>query len=61
MSTDDELADVLPGEVNINKFEFIIALKEGSAPTWRRSLKQTYPSVIVGAQRRNSVVQVCSG
>ena len=59
MSSDDDLADVLPGEVNMNKFEFIISLKEGSAPTWKGSLKQIYPSVIVGAQRRNSVVQVC--
>ena len=54
----DDLGDILPGEVNNNKFEFIIPLREGSAPIWRRSLKQTYPSIIVGAQRRNSVVQV---
>ena len=56
--SNEDLADILPGEVNNNKFQFIIPLRDGSAPYWRKSLKQTYPSVIVGAQRRNSMVQV---
>ena len=58
MATNEELAEVLPGEVNNKRFEFVIPLKEGSAPLWRKSLKQTYPNIIVGAQRKNSVVDV---
>ena len=49
---------MLPGDMNNKRFECVIPLKEGSAATWRKSLKQTYPNVIVGAQRKNSTVDV---
>ena len=38
-------------------WKIIINLRDGSAPYWRKCLKQTYPEIIVGSQRRDSVVQ----
>ena len=52
------MAEIFPGEMNNKKFECVIPLKESSAAIWRKSLKQTYPNVIVGAQRKNSIVDV---
>ena len=37
--------------------KIIINLRDCSAPFWRKCLKQTYPEIIVGSQRRDSVVQ----
>ena len=38
--------------------KIIINLRDSSAPFWRKCLKQTYPEIIVGSQRRDSMVQV---
>ena len=58
VSTPEDMAEIFPGEMNNKKFECVIPLKESSAAIWRKSLKQTYPNVIVGAQRKNSIVDV---
>ena len=35
----------------------VIRLRNNSAYFWRKCLKQSYPDIIIGSQRRNSVIQ----
>ncbi len=39
-------------------FQMGIQVKPGSAPFWKKAIKLTYPTVIIGSQRRNSFMQV---
>ena len=57
-------ADVLPGEVNTKKFEFLIPLKEDSAKLWRMAITKTYKDIVTEprekcniAERRFSVIE----
>ena len=52
----DNVEEVLPGEVDVRKTQFIINLKKGSVPHWKRVIKSTYPTVIVGAQKRSNFI-----
>ena len=53
----EDVEEVLPGEVDVRKAQFVINLKKGSVPYWRRVIKSTYPTVIVGAQKKNNFIQ----
>ena len=52
----ENVEDVLPGEVDVRKAQFVINLQKGSVPYWRRVIKSTYPTVIVGAQKKNNFI-----
>lgn len=52
---DMKRADVLPGEVNTKKFEFVIPLKEGSAKLWRKAITKTYKDIVTEPREKLNI------
>ena len=57
----DKIEDIMPGEVNSSKVQMVMTLKHGSVPFWKRAVKQMYPTVIVGAQKKSNFIPGGSG
>ena len=55
------MEDIIPGEVDVKKALFVMQLKKGSVSHWRRVIKTTYPTVIIGAQKRDKFIPGASG
>ena len=51
----------MPGEVDSSKVQIVMSLKHGSAQFWKRAIKQMYPTVIVGAQKKSNFIPGGSG
>ena len=47
----DQVKDTLPGEIFVNNFQITIILEEKSASAWKKAIKQTYKTVIIGSQK----------
>ena len=57
----ENVEDIMPGEVDVKKALFVMQLKKGSVSHWRRVIKTTYPTVIIGAQKRDKFIPGASG
>ena len=57
----EAINEIMPGEVDPSKVQIIIKLKQGSVPFWKRVIKQMYPTVIIGAQKKSNFVGGGSG
>ena len=49
--------DVLPGEINTRKFEFLVPIREGSAMLWRTAITKTYKEVVAEPKERPPVIE----
>ena len=49
--------DVLPGEVNAKKFEFLIPLKEDSAKLWRMAITKTYKEIVTEPREKRNLTE----
>ena len=58
---DEDIADILPGEVNVSKVQMVMKLRQGSVPVWKKLIKLTYPTVIVGAQKKSNYIPEATG
>ena len=59
---DGEATDeIMPGKVDPSKVQIVINLRQGSVPFWKRVIKQMYPTVIIGAQKKSNFVAGGSG
>ena len=41
----------MPGEIFVKNFQFTIPIQAGSANSWKKAIKQSYPNVIIGSQK----------
>ena len=57
----ENIDDIIPGEVNLSKVQMVMSLRQGSVPAWKRIIKLTYPTVIVGAQKKNNYIAGATG
>ena len=57
----EDIDDIMPGEVNSSKVQIVMNLKHGSVQFWKRAIKQMYPTVIVGAQKKSNFIPGGSG
>ena len=57
----EDIADILPGEVNVSKVQMVMKLKQGAVPVWKKLIKLTYPTVIVGAQKKSNYIAGATG
>ena len=57
----EDIADILPGEVNVSKVQMVMKLRQGSVPVWKKLIKLTYPTVIVGAQKKSNYIPEATG
>ena len=57
----DDISDLLPSEPDVKKAMFVIKLKKGTVPFWRRVIKTVYPTVIIGAQKKVNFVPGAQG
>ena len=48
----ESIEDVMPGDVEVSKVQMVIKLKESSAMFWKRSIRQEYPTAIIGAVKK---------
>ena len=51
--------DVLPGEVNAKKFEFLIPLKEDSAKLWRMAITKGYKDIVTEPKEKCNIAERC--
>ena len=57
----DSLEEILPGELDVKKAMFVIKIKKGSVPFWRRVIRSVYPTVIIGAQKKINFIPGAQG
>ena len=57
----EKIDDVMPGEVNSSKVQIVMNLRQGSVPFWKKAVKQMYPTVIIGAQKKSNFIPGGSG
>ena len=57
----DSIEEIVPGEVDVKKAMFVIKLKKGSVPFWRRVIRSVYPTVIIGAQKKINFIPGAQG
>ena len=58
---DEDIFDILPGEVNVSKVQMVMKLRQGSVSVWKKLIKLTYPTVIVGAQKKSNYIPEATG
>ena len=54
----DPVDQVLPGEIFINNFQITIPLAEKSASAWKKAIKLTYQTVIIGSQKTTTNINM---
>ena len=57
----DSIEEIIPGEVDVKKAMFVIKVKKGSVPFWRRVIRSVYPTVIIGAQKKINFIPGAQG
>ena len=57
----DSIEEIVPGELDVRKAMFVINLKKGSVPFWRRVIRSVYPTVIIGAQEKINYIPGAQG
>ena len=57
----EEIQDLMPGEIDVKKNNFVITLRKGSVPHWKRVIKAVYPTVIIGAQKKQNFIPGAQG
>ena len=50
--------NIIPGEIYIKNFQFTLTLVKESAGAWKKAIKQTYQSVIVGSQKTTTMLNM---
>ena len=60
-SNGDYISDMVPGEIDVRKAMFVINLKKGSVPHWKRIIKTVYPTVIIGSQKKANFIPGAQG
>ena len=53
--------DIMPGTVDPSKVQIVINLRQGSVPFWKKVIRQMYPTVIIGAQKKSNFIPGGSG
>ena len=53
--------DIMPGTVDPSKVQIVINLRQGSVPFWKKVIRQMYPTVIIGAQKKSNFIAGGSG
>ena len=54
----DPVDQVLPGEIFLNNFQITITLAEKSASAWKKAIKLTYKTVIIGSQKTTTNINM---
>ena len=54
----EKTESLIPGDIFINNFQITLKLVKGSASAWKKGIKQTYQSVIIGAQKITSMLNM---
>ena len=57
----EDIKDLMPGEIDVKKNIFVITLRKGSVPHWKRVIKAVYPTVIIGAQKKQNFIPGAQG
>ena len=57
----DDISDMVPSEPDVKKAMFVIKLKKGTVPFWKRVIKTVYPTVIIGAQKKVNFIPGAQG
>ena len=57
----EDIRDLMPGEIDVKKNIFVISLRKGSVPHWKRVIKTVYPTVIIGAQKKQNFIPGAQG
>ena len=57
----EDIQDLMPGEIDVKKNIFVINLRKGSVPHWKRVIKAVYPTVIIGAQKKQNFIPGAQG
>ena len=57
----ENIDEIMPGDVDVSKVQIVMTLRQGSVPFWKKVIKQMYPTVIVGAQKKSNFVAGGSG
>ena len=60
-SQGEDIRDLMPGEIDVKKNIFVISLRKGSVPHWKRVIKAVYPTVIIGAQKKQNFIPGAQG
>ena len=50
-SKGEAVTGVMPGDIYVNNCQFTIAVQQASNFAWKKAIKQSYPDVIIGAQK----------
>ena len=50
--------DQLPGELFVNNFQITILLDKKSASAWKKAIKLTYKTVIIGSQKTTTNINM---
>ena len=54
----DPVDQVLPGEIFVSNFQITIMLDEKSASAWKKAIKLTYKTVIIGSQKTTTNINM---
>ena len=57
----EDIRDLMPGEIDVKKNILVISLRKGSVPHWKRVIKAVYPTVIIGAQKKQNFIPGAQG
>lgn len=52
----ERIDEIIPGQVDVKKAMFVINIKKGSVPFWKRVIRSVYPTVIIGAQKKSNFI-----
>ena len=55
------IEEIVPGQVDVRKAMFVINIKKGSVPFWRKLIRSVYPTVIIGAQKKINFIPGAQG
>ena len=57
----EDISELVPGEIDVKRNIFVITLRKGSVPHWKRVIKAVYPTVIIGAQKKLNFIPGAQG